>query len=165
MQTVNKGDKLPCGGVVCYVGPSAYQYRDSRGKRHTVELDVPRPAIDWAAVRAAAAAEDAAREAYANRDMTAENAAAEESKRQFTAEVSRILAIAGVSTRDELMGSIPWASGYLPKQLPSGDLVAYDQTGETRGIWDKQAKAWTWAWQNNRGNLDDVGSGYGRHAD
>ena len=86
--------------------------------------------------------------------MTLENAAAEKARQKFETEVARILALAGVFTHNELMGSVPWAAQYLPYEK-GGDLVVFDNTGETRGVWDHATKAWVWVYQNNRGNRDD----------
>ena len=122
------------------------------------------PPIDHAAIRRDQEAAILAREAYANRDMTAENALADIAKAESAMELARILALAGVSTHNELMGSVPWAAQYLPYEK-GGDLVVFDNTGETRGVWDHATKAWVWVYQNNRGNRDDRGSGYGRHSD
>ena len=122
------------------------------------------PAIDHAAIRREQETAILAREAYANRDMTAENLAAEKAKEESRVELARMLALAGVSSRDELMGSVPWASTYLPLEI-GDDLVIFTGCGETRGVWDYATKAWVSAYQNNRGDRDDAGSGYGRHAD
>ena len=120
--------------------------------------------IDYDAVEREQASLQAAREAYSNRDMTEENALADIAKEKSRFELARILSLAGVSTWEDLMGSVPWASTYLPLER-GDDLVIFTSNGETRGVWDKFQKVWNWSDQNNRGNRDDVGSGYGRHAD
>ena len=91
--------------------------------------------------------------------MTIENALAEKAKAKSRLETSNMLAFAGVSSYEELMGSVPWAAQYLPLEI-EGKLVIYNNTGETRGVWDHETKSWVWADQNNRGTREDVGSGY-----
>jgi hypothetical protein len=159
---IKRGDILPCGGVVSSAMENGYYYRPkgSREKVWVATSPLRCLAVDLDAVAVEREAALAEREAFANRDMTEENAAAEEAKRQFAAEVARILAIAGVSSRDELMGAVPWAAQYLPLE-EAESLVVYNNTGETRGVWDRSAKAWVWSDQNNRGNRDDDGCGYG----
>jgi hypothetical protein len=159
---IKRGDILPCGGVVSSAMENGYYYRP-KGRREKVWVATSPlrcAAVDLDAVAVEREAALAEREAFANRDMTEENAAAEEAKRQFAAEVARILAIAGVSSRDELMRPVPWAADYLPVE-EVGELVVYNNTGETRGVWDRSAKEWVWSDQNNRGNRDDDGCGYG----
>jgi antirestriction protein ArdC len=164
MQTnqIKKGDTLPCGGVVSFVSSTGYYLTPKGGgSRQWVATQVAHPAgvIDYAAVQREQAAAEAAREAFANRDMTKENAAADKAKQQSAIELARMLALAGVASHEELMGSVPWAAQYLPYEQ-NGELAIYNNTGETRGVWDHAAKSWVWKDQNNRGNRDDAGSGY-----
>ena len=156
---------LPCGGVVTFISSTGYFFTPKGGgSRQWVATQAAKPAvvIDYDAVQREQAAARSARDAHANRDMTAENAAAEKAKAQFAANVSRMLSLAGVTTHDELMGSVPWAAQYLPYE-EGRELVIYSNTGETRGVWSHSAKLWVWADQNNRGTRNDAGSGYGRH--
>jgi len=159
---IKKGDTLPCGGVVSFVASTGYYFIPlGGGSRQWVAEQVAHPAvvIDYAAIQREQAAQVAAREAYSSRDMTAENEAAAEAKKKSAVELARMLAIAGVSSREELMGSVPWAAQYLPLEIKGG-LVIYNNTGETRGLWNHETKSWVWADQNNRGTREDVGSGY-----
>jgi hypothetical protein len=164
---IKKGDTTPCGGVVSFVASTGYYFTPKGGgSRQWVATQDAKPTvvIDYAALQREQAAQVAAREAYANRDMTAENALADIAKAASALELTRILALAGVASRDELMGSVPWAAQYLPLEI-EGELVIYNNTGETRGVWDDETKNWVWADQNNRGTRQDVGSGYGSNTD
>jgi len=163
---IKKGDILPCGGVVTFVASTGYYFTPKSGKsRQWVSTQIKADVVvDYAAVQREQEEMVAARKSYSNRDMTLEYAEAEKAKAKHRQEIARILALAGVSTHEELMGSVPWAAQYIPYEV-DGKLLVYNNTGETRGVWDHATKTWVWAEQNNRGTREDVGSGYGRHAD
>ena len=165
---IKKGDTTPCGGVVTFVAGAGYYYTPKGGGSRqwvaTATTATSATVVDYDAIQREQAAQVAAREAYSNRDMTAENAAADEAKKKSAIELARMLAFAGVASRDELMGSVPWAAQYLPLEI-NGELVIYNNTGETRGVWNHEKKSWVWADQHNRGTREDVGSGYGSNTD
>lgn len=160
------GETTPCGGVVTFVSSTGYYFMPKGGKSRQWVSTQEKPAvvIDYAALQREQEEMVAARKAYSNRDMTQEYAEAEKAKAKFQNEVSRILELAGVTTHDEFMGSVPWAAQYLPYEQ-NGELVIYNNTGETRGVWNHETKNWVWADQNNRGTRQDVGSGYGSNTD
>lgn len=162
MTTIKKGDTLPCGGVVTFVASTGYYFTPKGGGSRQWVATQAKPAvvIDYVALHREQDAAFAAKDDFYTRDNTEAIAASEKARQEFDIEVARILALAGVSTHQELMGSVPWAAQYLPYEK-NGELVIYNNTGETRGVWNHASKSWVWQWQNNRGTREDVGSSYG----
>jgi hypothetical protein len=167
MNQIKKGDILPCGGIVSYVGPRAYQYRDARGTRHTVETN-PITAAEWAEMNESAAIRIAAeknQEREWNRPLTATEIAASaaadaaakiarNAERMATGEI--ILAITGL-TLDEVASRHPDA---IPPHVTveNGEIAPIYAGAGNGHVWNNLSKTWVF---REGGGGPDAGSGYG----
>lgn len=162
---IKKGDILPCGGVVFFVGPRAYMFRDKRGVRHTVEIAAaPAVVIDYVALAAAQDAVEAERNRPKTDDEIAAYFAAVEKSRADNAAAAAPIEAAALSAVPD--GEKPaWLANLAKMKNSYGEdaitSVAIYGNGHGHTVRTHDG----WAWDTCVITYDGGGSGYGRHAD
>ena len=175
MSTTNqpkKGDILPCGGIVTYVGRRAYEFRDTKGNRRTVEF-APISAQEMAEMNASAMVR-----------VAAEKAAEKELDRQATPEEIAAHFAAVAANRAATIARCQPIEAAALAAVPDSDRAAWlanlaDLNSRYRNAAIECATVYgcgsghtvrdrvsgKWAWDTSVVTYDGGGSGYGRHTD